>query len=218
MCVLWFRWLQCARKVSVWVRVVRHGVLEVTPCSGVFVCSPGFRCKWVWCVVVSTFCGSESRVCHGVWVCDILWVQSGFVCLRVSAGFCWLFKCESRVVKGVWIWRDKKRARNQPQKGREAEVTSTVSLPPASLLNRSNPPRVLSKHCQTHPSPFQAGQTVKLSQTHPNLPQTHLLFLVPSKTWSNPLQTHVHNPVAGDALPKSSSVAHGNSNPGLQHT
>ena len=54
-------------------------------------------------------------------VCVIMWVQSGF------SWVCWLFKCGSvRVVKGVWIWRHKKRARNQLQK-REAEVTSTGS-------------------------------------------------------------------------------------------
>ena len=81
---------------------------------GVVCC--GFDVLWVrkscvsWSVGVCYFVGAK-------------WLRV-FACM--SAGFCWLFKCGSRVMKGVWIWRDKKRARNQPQKGREAEVTSTV--------------------------------------------------------------------------------------------
>ena len=70
----------------------------------------------VWCCGFGVL--AESRVCHEVCHYE---VQSGFsgwcafACL--SAGFCWLFKCGSvRVVKGVWFWRHKKRARNQLQK------------------------------------------------------------------------------------------------------
>ena len=70
------------------------------------------------------FCGSESRVCH-VWVCVILWVQSGFV-LRVRLGSAGCSSVEDAGGEGCVIWRDKKRARNQPQKGREVEVTFTV--------------------------------------------------------------------------------------------
>ena len=67
-------------------------------------------------------------------VCVIMWVQSGFggwcafACL--SAGFCWLFKCGSVwVAKGVWIWRHKKRARNQLQKvGSRSDLHSSVCV------------------------------------------------------------------------------------------
>ena len=116
-------------------RVVRHGVSEVTPCSGVFVFTwvslqmgvvcCGFDVLWVrkscvlWSVGVCHFVGAK-------WLCV-------FACM--SAGFCWLFKCGSmRVVKGVWIWKDKKEGKNQPQKGREAEVTSTARKNNARLL------------------------------------------------------------------------------------
>ena len=40
---------------------------------------------------------SRGRVCHGVWVCVILWVQSGFVCLRVRLGSA---GCSSVEVRG----------------------------------------------------------------------------------------------------------------------
>ena len=62
----------------------------------------------------------------------------------MSAGFCWLFKCGSvRVVKGVWIWRHKKRARKSIPKGREAEVTSAVRE-----RSHANNARVLCLECQ----------------------------------------------------------------------
>ena len=74
-------------------------------------------------------CGSESRVCHGV---SSLYVGANSGCCAfacVSAGFCWLFKCGSvRVVKGVWILETQKEGKKSIPKGREAEVTSTVSL------------------------------------------------------------------------------------------
>ena len=69
-------WLLCARKVLVSVRVERHGVLEVTPCSGVFVCSPGFYCKM-------------GVVCCGF---DVLWVRKS--CVSWSVGVCLFCGCK----------------------------------------------------------------------------------------------------------------------------
>ena len=107
---------------SVSERVVRHGISEVThqikknsDLAVVSVCVYLVFSIVNGCVVVSAFWQRVVCVSWSV-VCVIMWVQSGFggwcafACM--SAGFCWLFK----VVKGVWIWRHKKRARNQPQK------------------------------------------------------------------------------------------------------
>ena len=58
---------------SVQERVVRHGVLEVTPNKHVVCCSFGVL--------------AESRVCVWSVVCVIVWVQSGFsgcVCVYVG--------------------------------------------------------------------------------------------------------------------------------------
>ena len=58
-------------------------------------------------------------------LCGAKWLQWA-VCVCVHVGWVLrLFKCGSvRVVKGVWIWRHKKRARKSIPKGREAKVTS----------------------------------------------------------------------------------------------
>ena len=108
----------CKESFSVWVKGGTHGVLEVTPNKKTMtsVCVYlVFYCEWVCCGF-----GVFGSVSWSV-VCVIMWVQSGFggwcafACM--SVGFCWLFKCGSVwVVKGVWIWRHKKRARNQLQK------------------------------------------------------------------------------------------------------
>ena len=58
-----------------------------------------------------------------------------------------------------------------PQSHPTFKTRSNPPHPPAPLLNRSNPPRVLSKHCQTHPSPFQAWSNS--AKPTPNPRRTH---------------------------------------------
>ena len=84
----------------------------------------------------------------------------------------------------------------RPQKrGREMDPAPAIQFGTTHPhpLNRSNPPRVHSKHGQTHPSPFKAWSnpakpTPNPRRTHPKPTAT----LSPFKTWSHPLQTHVH--------------------------
>ena len=79
------------------------------------------------CIVVSAF-GSVSWSVGAKWLwwVEVALVGGAFACM--SAGFCWLFKCGSVwVVKGVWIWRHKKKARNSARKIAREQCKSALS-------------------------------------------------------------------------------------------
>ena len=70
------------------------------------------------------------------------------------------------------------------------QSTVKTTPKPFHLQNTANPPHPLH--------PFQTSPTYSKFQIHAKPTPNPPAILSPFKTWSNPLQTHVHNSVAGN--------------------
>ena len=133
----------CKKSVSVWVKggkawSLRRPNQKNSDLAVVSVCVYlVFHCEWVWCVVVSAFwqrvvCVMKSGVCHCVGAKWFSWV------VRVCVSVGW-------VLLAVQVWKcaggercvdleTQKEGKKSIPKGREAEVTSTVSKPLLDLF------------------------------------------------------------------------------------